>query len=1324
MAACTAARRGCRATARQWARATCDALEPRRHLTVTAGAVLPVGESSSSTAQPFDTAGPQAAVVGDDVYFAQSDSSFGYEALWIRDGATRETRRVSSFGGLGRFTPVVNTLFFTEGDVLWKTGGTSAGTTQLTSSWGEPVVQLAGGDGVAYFTTSSGLWRSNGTELGTTRVVSASSPRDLTVVDGLAYFLSNGLWRYDGATAGTTRLNTASGVNADGLLAAASDGTIYFAASGGLYASDGTAGGTRLVSSVPQNPRDLEAVGNVVYFRASDSTRGEELWRSDGTAVGTGPITDLRPGTNSSSPRQLTAVGERLYFVATGTIGGASTGAELWSSDGTETGTVLVKDIVPGSGASNIGDLTAVGDQLYFTAIEPATGREMWRTDGTEDGTVRMHDLYAGAAGSSPRQFLAHGDDLLFQAVHGVHGHGLFSQRLAAVPGDPPTHLGDMVAGTFNPNFYGGVTPDGRLYFAAGDGSSTGRELFATDGTIANVAPVADVFPGPTGSEPSGITPVGNAVIFAAEGDRVGRELFKSDGTTAGTGLVKNIWSNSSSFDTADSSPRFLKNVGGTLYFFARQDNTAAEPMWRSDGTAAGTVVHAATGFSPIVVFNGQPLTGLPVTTSERNLAVIGGFVYYSGSTSTGTFPPADEELWRSNGATSTRILDIAPGNASSRPSGFTAVGSRVFFTAEDDIHGRELWVTDGTTAGTTMVKDILPPELDSPWGRLGSRPSALANVNGRLVFSAWDGTNGIELWVSDGTAAGTRMLADINPGSASATGNAALVIGKRLYFTADDGVSGQELWTTDGTPAGTYQVADLNPGPGSSNPRNFRDVNGVLMFTANDGAAGVRLYTAELPPPPVASPPGKPDLQPASDTGASDADNVTRQNNSAAGRALQFLVQNTTPGATVTIYADGVAIGTAVAEGTSTLVTTDGATHLADGVRSITARQTEPEGVESASSDPLDITVDTAIPTVDILDVTPDPRSTGVSSISIRFSRAVTGFDLADLSLTRDGGPNLLTASERITSSSFEPNRFSLSGLTSITSVPGTYRLALTAAGTGIADALAGNGLANDAEDSWVHLAPAWLAADSAATWNSATRALLVTGEATITADPGAAAPIVTASGPAAVLSISPAAGGVVNLGGLYLSDHASAAVSPDGAERVLVIGSGANFTLDATATLDLADNALVIRNASQSAALATHTSVNNLVGGAFNDFAWDRPGITSSTAEADVAAGTPSTLGILLNNDGGGSPLFYGPGTDSPTFMGAAVDANTVMVRFTRLGDGDLNGAVDTVDFALFQAGFSGVAPYVGFAFGDYDFNGIVDTVDFGLFQAGYTA
>jgi Planctomycete extracellular len=108
----------------------------------------------------------------------------------------------------------------------------------------------------------------------------------------------------------------------------------------------------------------------------------------------------------------------------------------------------------------------------------------------------------------------------------------------------------------------------------------------------------------------------------------------------------------------------------------------------------------------------------------------------------------------------------------------------------------------------------------------------------------------------------------------------------------------------------------------------------------------------------------------------------------------------------------------------------------------------------------------DTIAPTVDIVDVTPDPRTTGVTSIAINFTEAVAGFNLADLSLTRDGGANLLPASATLTSGN--QINWTLGNLSGLTNVSGTYVLTLTAAGSGIAD-LAGNPLAVSASDTWI---------------------------------------------------------------------------------------------------------------------------------------------------------------------------------------------------------------------------------------------------------------
>jgi ELWxxDGT repeat protein len=116
------------------------------------------------------------------------------------------------------------------------------------------------------------------------------------------------------------------------------------------------------------------------------------------------------------------------------------------------------------------------------------------------------------------------------------------------------------------------------------------------------------------------------------------------------------------------------------------------------------------------------------------------------------------------------------------------AMGSTVFFVADDGQHGQELWKTDGTPGGTVLVKDIRP-------GPVGSLPSYLAVIDGRLFFSANDGLHGAELWTSDGTAEGTVLLQDIVPGPGSSRPQAFVLSQRRVYFTADDGTHGRELW-------------------------------------------------------------------------------------------------------------------------------------------------------------------------------------------------------------------------------------------------------------------------------------------------------------------------------------------------------------------------------------------------------------------------------------------------------------------------------------------------------------------------------------------------
>ncbi len=127
-----------------------------------------------------------------------------------------------------------------------------------------------------------------------------------------------------------------------------------------------------------------------------------------------------------------------------------------------------------------------------------------------------------------------------------------------------------------------------------------------------------------------------------------------------------------------------------------------------------------------------------------------------------------------------------------------------------------------------------------------------------------------------------------------------------------------------------------------------------------------------------------------------------------------------------------------------------------------------------------------------------------------------------------------------------------------------------------------------------------------------------------------------------------------------------------------------------------------------------------------AFDSFAWDKPGITSSQVQTDVNVnGIPTAVGIVLNNDTAGGNLFYGDGTGGfPQFAGTSVDYNSILFKYTYIGDSNLDGMVDSTDFGLFLAGYNdpGTAASLGWAVGDYDYSGTVDSTDFGLFLAGY--
>ena len=152
----------------------------------------------------------------------------------------------------------------------------------------------------------------------------------------------------------------------------------------------------------------------------------------------------------------------------------------------------------------------------------------------------------------------------------------------------------------------------------------------------------------------------------------------------------------------------------------------------------------------------------------------------------------------------------------------------RWFFNTNDGVHGAELWESDLTVDGTRMLRDIRP-------GPQGSFPHHKCEFRGRLFFAANDGINGVEPWVSDGTPNGTRLFLDLYRGGDSSYAQGLIACGDHLFFAAADATHGFEVWASDGTEAGTRILQDITPGFGSSHISEMLCVDALLYFTIHD---------------------------------------------------------------------------------------------------------------------------------------------------------------------------------------------------------------------------------------------------------------------------------------------------------------------------------------------------------------------------------------------------------------------------------------------------------------------------------------------------------
>lgn len=527
-----------------------------------------------------------------------------------------------------------------------------------------------------------------------------------------------------------------------------------------LHISDGTSVGTTQLRtfSFPSSPLSYPVggtarVGSLVFFSLEAPNGHWEIWKTDGTSVGTTLVKSVDGrdpgGYYVTTPSELTTIGSKVVFKAYS----ADAGDEPWVTDGTSAGTFRLSDVFPGTqpngnpNDSYPDNFRLCNGTVYFSANDGVHGKELWKTDGTSAGTVMLKDLHT--SGESYPGGYTHSN-----------GYTYFTAQGTATYGEPPT-----------------------VY--------TTSEIWRTDGTSAGTIRLHF-----QSSEFSlgGFWPVGTGTVFV--------RAHKFSGNIGGT-----ITETKGQFYFTDGTPGSVTNYGGT-------PTDSLSPLGVIGQLADGTIVYTGRGDGLFPNYNyrlaylaagslGEILYGNP-----QSNAIFGGSLY-----SVISRPYQPTTLFRYNPSLAPGDILTHLGTFSNTPTLTPAAGKLFasYYGPPTAPTGTEPYVIAGNGA-TTLLKDIFPGATiyDSVDGI--NLSTVIHNLNGTLLFPA-NGDSGYELWKSDGTANGTTVLRDIVPGPGGHNPGYDVTLpafasivrsGNRIFFVRRHPSQTEELWVTDGTEAGT----------------------------------------------------------------------------------------------------------------------------------------------------------------------------------------------------------------------------------------------------------------------------------------------------------------------------------------------------------------------------------------------------------------------------------------------------------------------------------------------------------------------------------------
>ncbi|MVO09486.1 T9SS type A sorting domain-containing protein [Flavobacterium sp. TP390] len=451
------------------------------------------------------------------------------------------------------------------------------------------------------------------------------------------------------------------------------------------------------------SPRDFVEYNGEIYFRATNQYQ-EELYKSNGLVGNIQMVKNINGGA-SSVPKPLFVFNNLLFFKATTT----AEGEELWVTDGTESGTIMLKDIQPGNASSQVFETPRPLNQyfikngeLYFTARDQPAAFSLWKTDGTPTGTVKVFDPVGFVFGDNFTEFngkwyfTGRNTNAMNPELYVTDGTEAGTDLFAEIN---PSTSNTLAAGS-NPRHF--QVYDGYLYFAA-DNGTIGEELYRTDGITVEL--VADIFPNNLNpafgksSSPNGFYIFNNDLYFSANvydvglNQILGRELFRYN-TTEGVVFIKDI---------------FPGNLNGSLsyvrnYFFELNNELHFAAC---DGSNGSTIYE----------------------------------IYKTDGTTTGTVKAVDYSAL-GNTSFSSGLIDNKQ---------YSIINNRMYFN-----HGsQQIWVTAGVNSQTQQLTNTGMPNV--PISNLNFKPIVL---NNSIYFGANSATNGVELWkLTESTLSNTDFL-------------------------------------------------------------------------------------------------------------------------------------------------------------------------------------------------------------------------------------------------------------------------------------------------------------------------------------------------------------------------------------------------------------------------------------------------------------------------------------------------------------------------------------------------------------------------------------